>query len=152
MELSIKEEKVQIYCGLKNFFLVIQVWAAVFSRFIAFMHLRNRINTLCGMFVCRAVLSCFSHVQIFVTPWTVAHQAPLSTGILQARILEWVAMPSSRGSSQLRDQSEVSRTVGRFFTNWATRETQKVCSFTFKFQLKILPYRVAIMNNYKTTL
>ena len=31
--------------------------------------------------------------------WTVAHQAPLSIGILQARILEWVAMPSSRGSS-----------------------------------------------------
>ena len=37
------------------------------------------------------------------TPWTVAHQAPLSIGILQARILEWVAMPSSRGSSQSRD-------------------------------------------------
>ena len=36
-----------------------------------------------------------------VTPWTVAHQALLSVGILQARILEleWVAMPSSRGSS-----------------------------------------------------
>jgi len=33
-----------------------------------------------------------------VTPWTAAHQAPLSTGILQTRILEWVAMPSSRGS------------------------------------------------------
>ena len=32
------------------------------------------------------------------TPWTVAHQAPLSMGILQARILEWVAMLSSRGS------------------------------------------------------
>ena len=31
-----------------------------------------------------------------MTPWTVAHQAPLPTGILQARILEWVAMPSSR--------------------------------------------------------
>ena len=29
--------------------------------------------------------------------WTVAHQASLSMGILQARILEWVAMPSSRG-------------------------------------------------------
>ena len=39
----------------------------------------------------------------FATPWTVAHQAPLSMGILQARILEWVAMPSSRGSSQPRD-------------------------------------------------
>ena len=34
-----------------------------------------------------------------VTPWTVAHHAPLSIGILQARILEWVAMPSSKGPS-----------------------------------------------------
>ena len=34
----------------------------------------------------------------FVTPWTVSHQAPLSMGILKARILEWVAMPSFRGS------------------------------------------------------
>ena len=37
-----------------------------------------------------------------VTPWTVAHQAPLSMGVLQARILEWIAMPSSTGSSQPR--------------------------------------------------
>ena len=37
-------------------------------------------------------------------PMTVAHQAPLSMGILHARILEWVAMPSSRGSSQPRDR------------------------------------------------
>ena len=37
-----------------------------------------------------------THVQLFETPWTVAHQAPLSTGILQARILEWVAIPFSR--------------------------------------------------------
>ena len=40
-----------------------------------------------------------------MTPWTVAHQAPPSMGILQARILEWVAMPSSGGSSQPRDQT-----------------------------------------------
>ena len=39
------------------------------------------------------------------TPWTLAHQAPLSMAILQARILESVAMPSSRGSSQPRDQA-----------------------------------------------
>ena len=45
------------------------------------------------------LLSRFSHVQLSVTPWTVAHQAPLSMGIPQARILEWVAVPSSRGSS-----------------------------------------------------
>ena len=38
-----------------------------------------------------------SRVQLSATPWTVAPQAPLSMGILQARILEWVAMPSSWG-------------------------------------------------------
>ena len=48
-----------------------------------------------------------SRVHLFVTPWTVACQAPLSTGILQARILEWVAMPSSRRSSQPRDRTQV---------------------------------------------
>ena len=32
-------------------------------------------------------------------PWTVAHQAPLSTGFLRARILEWITIPFSRGSS-----------------------------------------------------
>ena len=36
-------------------------------------------------------------------------------GILQARILEWVAMPSSRGSSQPRDGTQVSCITGRFF-------------------------------------
>ena len=47
------------------------------------------------------------HVQLFATPWTVARQASLSMGILQARILEWVAMSFSRGSSQPRDQAHV---------------------------------------------
>ena len=41
-------------------------------------------------------------------------------GILQARILEWVAFPFSRGSSQPRDRIQVSRIAGRFFTSWAT--------------------------------
>ena len=50
-----------------------------------------------------AVLSRFSHVWLFVTLWTVAHQTPLSTRIFQVRILKWVAMASSRGSSRPRD-------------------------------------------------
>ena len=58
-----------------------------------------------------------SHVQLFVIPWTIVH------GILQARILEWVAVPFSRGSSQPRDQTQVSRIAGGFFTSWATRES-----------------------------
>ena len=52
-------------------------------------------------------------------PRTVAHQAALSMGILQARILEWVAMPSSRGSSWPRDRTCISCvpcTAGWFFT------------------------------------
>ena len=38
----------------------------------------------------------------FAITWTVAHQAPLSMGILQARILEWVAMTSSRGDERYK--------------------------------------------------
>ena len=42
-------------------------------------------------------------------------------GILQARILEWVAFPFSRGSSQPRDRTQVSRIAGRFSTSCITR-------------------------------
>ena len=58
----------------------------------------------------------FSCVWLFVTTWPVVH------GILQARILEWVAVPFSRGSSQPRDRTQVSHIAGGFFTSWATRE------------------------------
>ena len=58
-----------------------------------------------------------SSVWLFGTPWTIrVHE------ILQARILEWVAFPLSRGSSQPRDQTQVSCIAGEFFTVWATRE------------------------------
>ena len=43
-------------------------------------------------------------------------------GILQARILEWVAISFSKGSSQPRDRTQVSHTAGRRFNLWATRE------------------------------
>ena len=66
-----------------------------------------------------------SHVWLFVTPWTITHQVPLSMRIFQARILEWVAMPSSRGFSQPRVQTQVSSIAHRFFTIWVTREAHK---------------------------
>ena len=47
-------------------------------------------------------------------PQQLAHQGALSMGILQARILEWVAMPSSREFSQPRDRTQVSQIVGGF--------------------------------------
>ena len=58
-----------------------------------------------------------SRVRLFVTPWTVAHQAPLSMRFSRPRILKRVAISFSRGSSQPRDQTWVSSTAGRFFTN-----------------------------------
>ena len=42
--------------------------------------------------------------------------------VLQARILQWVAIPFSRGSFPLRDRTQLSCIAGRFFTVWATRE------------------------------
>ena len=47
-------------------------------------------------------------------------------GILQARILECVAIPFSRGSSRPRDRTQVYHIAGRFFTIWATREAQSL--------------------------
>ena len=49
-------------------------------------------------------------------------------GILQARMLEWVAIPFSRGSSQPRGRTQVSCIAGRFFNSWATREAQEYWS------------------------
>ena len=46
-------------------------------------------------------------------------------GVLQARILEWVAIPFSRGSSWPRDRTWVSCTASRVFTNWATKEAHR---------------------------
>ena len=49
-------------------------------------------------------------------------------GILQARILEWVAFPFSRGCSQPRDRTQAFHIAGGFFTSWATREDKKYWS------------------------
>ena len=54
------------------------------------------------------MLSCFSYVRLFATLWTVARQAPRPMGLSHARILQWVAMPSSRESSWPRDKTCVS--------------------------------------------
>ena len=84
---------------------------------------------LCHGIVC-AVLS-WSVVSDSATSSTVPHQGPLSMGILQARILEWVAMPSSRGSSQPRDRTRISCIAGGFFTVWATREAYEIVYYHF---------------------
>jgi len=60
--------------------------------------------------------------------WTIARQASLSMGILQARILYRISMLNSRGSSHIfsRGRTQVSHFAGRFFAIWATREASKM--------------------------
>jgi len=60
-------------------------------------------------------LSC---VRLFASPWPIQSME-------FSRILEWVAFPFSRGSSQPRDRTQVSCIAGGFFTSWATRDLPK---------------------------
>ena len=76
--------------------------------------------SMCCAVLCLVTQSCLT----LCNPWPVARQAPLSMGILQARILEWVAMSSSRGSYQPWDRTQVSHIAGGFFTDWVTRKAQ----------------------------
>ena len=94
--------------------------------------------------ICYLLVICASHVSfhswiwgsglviqlcpIPVTSQTAPCQAPLSMEILQARILQCIAMPSSRGSSQPRDRTPGSSIADRFFTICAIRETQEYWS------------------------
>ena len=58
-------------------------------------------------------------VWLCMIPWIIQSRDWI---ILQARILEWIANPLSKGSSQPRDWTQLSHITGRFFTSWATRE------------------------------
>ena len=56
-----------------------------------------------------------SHVWLFMTLWII------KSTVFQARILQWVAFPFSKGSSQPGDRTQVSHIAGRFFTSWTIR-------------------------------
>ena len=67
----------------------------------------------------------FSCVRLFVTPWTAAYQAPSMEFSRQEYWSERVAISFSRGSSQPRDRTWVSRTAGRCFNVWTTIKAVK---------------------------
>ena len=90
-----------------------------FLLFLSMLYLHTLIGVISSVMCSAQSLSC---VRLFATSWTRAHQAPLSMGILQAKILAWVAIPSSRGSFQPRDQIWVFCIAGGFLTIWVTRE------------------------------
>ena len=64
-------------------------------------------------------------------------------GILQAKILEWLDFPVSRGSSQPRDWTQISHIAGRFFSSWVTRETlRKHGTMSIYIQMKEATYGI----------
>ena len=75
------------------------------------------------------------------------HSPPSSSvhGILQARMLEWVAVPFFTGSSQPRDQTHVSCIAGGFFTVWATREAL-ICWKDYPFPIELPLLRISWLN------
>ena len=75
-----------------------------------------------------------------MTPWTAASQAPLSMGIFQARIPEWVAMPSSRGSFRSRDRTFVSYVscIGQQFFTTSITWKPKVFTSSLEAELETL--------------
>ena len=81
-----------------------------------------------GFTMCCAVLS---HLD---TSDSLRPHGTVSLGILQVRIWEWGAMPSSRGSSQSRYQTQVSRIAGRLFTIWATMGAPKTSLILLEFE------------------
>ena len=72
--------------------------------------------------ICVVVVESLSHIWLFEMPMDCSLPGSSVQGILQARILEWVAISSSRGSSWPRDWTWVSCIADGFFTIWTTRE------------------------------
>ena len=82
-------------------------WLALMSQRGTRRQPSTRVTPAQGLPSCACVPSRFSRARLFAILWAVALQASSARGSLQARILEWVAMPSSRGSSPLRDRASV---------------------------------------------
>ena len=93
------------------------------------------------------VICVLSHVWLFATLWTIVHQAPLVHRIFQARIVKWVAISYSRGSSQPRDWTCIScaSCTGRWvlyhcatWEDWAFSKATLTCAYG-SLELTLLP-------------
>ena len=115
------DEVKRVEPSLMRFLLFrITTWITLAPWFGSIKRKSQKITYYLSLCVRMCVLSCFSCVRLFGIPWTRSCPPGSSAcGILQARTLKWVAMPSSRGSSQPRDRtwvSCVSCIAGRYFT------------------------------------
>ena len=98
-------------------------------RTIKTTHLQN-LRYILSLLISYLIMHAYIHINNYIMWVKFAQLCPTLCdpmdytvhGILQARIPEWVAFPFSRGSSRPRNQIQVSRIAGGFFTSWATRE------------------------------
>ena len=82
----------------------ILLYLGIESLQVELVRMRSYWSRGCSLSECLLHVKSLSCVQLCVTPWTIAHQAPLSMRILQERISEWAALSSSSGSSWPRDR------------------------------------------------
>ena len=87
---------------LDNILSKLKMWISIYAA-RQFLEFNLQFSSLC-------------HVWLFVTPWTVACQAPLSMGISRQEYWSGLPFPSPRGSSWPKDRTYVSCIAGRFFT------------------------------------
>ena len=114
-----------------------QIYTTVWTKLLYFQELIKSDNTKYlarvrnkGSFysmlvgVWKVKVKSLSHVRLCCDPLDCGLSGSSVHGMFQARVLEWVVISFSRGSSWLRDWTQVSRIVGRHFTLWATRGRQ----------------------------
>ena len=110
-----------------DFFLMMAIRMGVIFFLMLNLYLTTFLNLVFSSdYVCTCMCSLDGYVCSVVSnslrPHGLYLQGSSIHGIFQARILEWVAISFTRGSSQSRDRTRVSHTAGRLFTIWATRK------------------------------
>ena len=86
--------------------------------------------------------------EVFCNPMDYSPPGSSVHGILQEKILEWVTIPFSRGSSWPRDRTWVSHIASRFFTVWSTREVSSTLSYGKGWTVMLAIKRVESCSNF----
>ena len=110
------------------------LWLSIMLKYSLFWHIKALHSH--NLFPRYKVRNACKKVKLKVAQWCLTLCDPMDYtvhGILQARILEWVAFPFSRRSSQPWDRRQVSLIAGGFFTSWVTGEAQCLYSFNYFF-------------------
>ena len=112
--------KIQIKAKMKPLHFMVG-WLNLKMNFTRMIKIKKTDKCWWRVWVCSVTLSRLTLCDLmgYSPPSSSAH------GIILARILEWVAISCSKGSSQPRDQTRVSHIAGRLFIVWATREVEE---------------------------